>query len=184
MKKVKLAAVILAPLMLLLTACGGSSVKVNNLDANAFASDIKNPGVVVLDVRTAGEFASGHIENAINIDVESSDFDAQIAYPAYDWMGVSKAALEATSRYLARELGKENVRFNLVAAGPLKTIAAKSIPGFEMFEHLWDQRSPLKWDVADPVPSAQAACALLSDWFPKTTGEIIHVDGGFHAVAG
>ena len=79
MKKVKLAAAILAPLMLLLTACGGSSVKVNNLDANAFASDIKNPGVVVLDVRTAGEFASGHIENAINIDVESSDFDAQIA---------------------------------------------------------------------------------------------------------
>ena len=79
MKKVKLAAAILAPLMLLLTACGGSSVKVNNLDANAFASDIKNPGVVVLDVRTAGEFASGHIENAINIDVESSDFDSQIA---------------------------------------------------------------------------------------------------------
>ena len=108
------------------------------------------------------------------------DFDAQIAYPAYDWMGVSKAALEATSRYLARELGKENIRFNLVAAGPLKTIAAKSIPGFEQFEHLWDQRSPLKWDVADPVPSAQAACALLSDWFPKTTGEIVHVDGGFH----
>ena len=112
------------------------------------------------------------------------DFDAQIAYPAYDWMGVSKAALESTSRYLARELGKENIRVNLIAAGPLKTIAAKSIPGFEMFEHLWDQRAPLKWDVADPVPSAQGACALLSDWFPKTTGEVIHVDGGFHAVAG
>jgi enoyl-[acyl-carrier protein] reductase I len=99
-------------------------------------------------------------------------------------MGVAKAALESTNRYLARHMGKENVRFNLIAAGPLKTIAAKSIPGFEQFEHLWDQRSPLKWDVADPVPSAQGAIALLSDWFPKTTGEVIHVDGGFHAVAG
>ena len=112
------------------------------------------------------------------------DFDAQVAWPKYDWMGVAKAALEATSRYLARDLGAENIRINLVAAGPIKTIAAKSIPDFERFEHLWDERSPLHWDVNDPVPAAQAAVALLSDWFPKTTAEIIHVDGGFHAMGG
>jgi enoyl-[acyl-carrier protein] reductase I len=112
------------------------------------------------------------------------DFDGQVAWPKYDWMGVAKAALEATSRYLARDLGAENIRINLVAAGPIKTIAAKSIPDFERFEHLWDERSPLHWDVNDPVPAAQAAVALLSDWFPKTTAEIIHVDGGFHAMGG
>jgi enoyl-[acyl-carrier protein] reductase I len=99
-------------------------------------------------------------------------------------MGVAKAALEATSRYLARDLGAENIRINLVAAGPIRTIAAKSIPDFERFEHLWDERSPMKWDVNDPVPAAQAVVALLSDWFPKTTAEIIHVDGGFHAMGG
>jgi enoyl-[acyl-carrier protein] reductase I len=110
------------------------------------------------------------------------DFDAQVAWPKYDWMGVAKAALESTSRYLARDLGKDNVRVNLIAAGPIKTIAAKSIPGFEEFENVWNQRSPLFWDIADPVPAAQGAVALLSDWFPKTTGEIIHVDGGLHAM--
>ncbi len=112
------------------------------------------------------------------------DFDAQVAWPKYDWMGVAKAALESTSRYLARDLGKENVRVNLIAAGPIKTIAAKSIPGFIEFETVWDSRAPLKWDVTDPVPAAQGAVALLSDWFPKTTGEIIHVDGGVHAIGG
>ncbi len=110
------------------------------------------------------------------------DFDAQVAWPKYDWMGVAKAALESTSRYLARDLGKDNVRVNLIAAGPIKTIAAKSIPGFEEFENVWNQRSPLFWDITDPVPAAQGAVALLSDWFPKTTGEIIHVDGGLHAM--
>jgi enoyl-[acyl-carrier protein] reductase I len=110
------------------------------------------------------------------------DFDAQVAWPKYDWMGVAKAALESTSRYLARDLGKDNVRINLIAAGPIRTIAAKSIPGFNEFESVWNERSPLKWDVADPVPAAQGAVALLSDWFPKTTGEIIHVDGGLHAM--
>jgi enoyl-[acyl-carrier protein] reductase I len=110
------------------------------------------------------------------------DFDAQVAWPKYDWMGVAKAALESTSRYLARDLGKDNVRINLIAAGPIRTIAAKSIPGFSDFEEVWNSRSPLKWDVADPVPAAQGAIALLSDWFPKTTGEIIHVDGGLHAM--
>ncbi len=112
------------------------------------------------------------------------DFDATVAWPKYDWMGVAKAALESTTRYLARDLGPENVRINLVAAGPLRTIAAKSIPGFEEFEALWNQRSALAWDFNDPVPAAQASVALLSDWFPKTTGEIIHVDGGVHAIGG
>jgi len=111
-------------------------------------------------------------------------FDASVAWPKYDWMGVAKAGLESTSRYLARDLGKENVRVNLVAAGPLTTIAAKSIPGFGEFEEIWNGRSPLKWDFSDPDPSARAVIALLSDWFPKTTGEIIHVDGGVHAIGG
>ncbi len=112
------------------------------------------------------------------------DFDASVAWPKYDWMGVAKAALESCSRYLARDLGPENVRVNLVAAGPIKTMAAKSIPGFDEFEGVWDAKSPLKWDVSDPTPAAQACVALLSDWFPKTTGEIVHVDGGVHAIGG
>lgn len=112
------------------------------------------------------------------------DFDATVAWPKYDWMGVAKAALESTSRYLARDLGPENVRINLVAAGPIRTIAAKSIPGFEQFESVWNERAPLAWDVNDPVPAAKAAVALLSDWFPKTTAEIVHVDGGLHAMGG
>jgi enoyl ACP reductase len=110
------------------------------------------------------------------------DFDAQVAWPKYDWMGVAKAALESTSRYLARDLGPENIRINLVAAGPIRTMAAKSIPGFDEFEKVWNQRSPLTWDTTDPIPAAQATVALLSDWFPKTTAEIIHVDGGLHAM--
>ncbi|CAB4963055.1 unannotated protein [freshwater metagenome] len=112
------------------------------------------------------------------------DFDAQVAWPKYDWMGVAKAALESTSRYLARDLGKENIRFNLVAAGPIRTMAAKSIPGFDEFENVWNAKSPLEWDVNNPVPAAQAAVALMSPFFTKTTGEIIHVDGGLHAIGG
>lgn len=110
------------------------------------------------------------------------DFDATVAWPKYDWMGVAKAALESTARYLARDLGKENIRVNLVAAGPIRTMAAKSIPGFAEFESVWNERAPLSWDVTDPVPAAKAAVALLSDWFPKTTAEIIHVDGGLHGM--
>jgi enoyl ACP reductase len=110
------------------------------------------------------------------------DFDAAVAWPKYDWMGVAKAALESTSRYLARDLGPLGVRVNLVAAGPLKTIAAKSIPGFEEFQAVWDTRAPVGWDLSDPEPAARACVALLSDWFPKTTGEIVHVDGGVHAM--
>ena len=111
-------------------------------------------------------------------------FDATVAWPKYDWMGVAKAALESCSRYLARDLGPENIRTNLIAAGPIKTMAAKSIPGFGEFEDVWNDRSPLHWDVSDPIPAAQGTVALLSDWFPKTTGEIIHVDGGVHAIGG
>ena len=111
------------------------------------------------------------------------DFDNSTqAWPVYDWMGVAKAALESTARYLARDLGPSGIRVNLVAAGPLRTMAAKSIPGFERFEAVWSERSPLGWDVRDTEPAARAVVALLSDWFPATTGEIVHVDGGFHAV--
>jgi meromycolic acid enoyl-[acyl-carrier-protein] reductase len=109
------------------------------------------------------------------------DFDATKAWPAYDWMGVAKAALESTARYLARDLGPRKVRVNLVSAGPLKTMAAKSIPGFTGFEEIWSQRAPLGWDLSDPEPAARACVALLSDWFPATTGEIVHVDGGLHS---
>jgi enoyl-[acyl-carrier protein] reductase I len=110
------------------------------------------------------------------------DFDARVAWPAYDWMGVAKAALESCCRYLAKSLGPQGVRVNLVAAGPVRTLAAKSIPGFSQFEDVWDGRAPLGWDVNDGAPVARACVALLSDWFPKTTGELVHVDGGYHAV--
>jgi meromycolic acid enoyl-[acyl-carrier-protein] reductase len=109
-------------------------------------------------------------------------FDATLAWPAYDWMGVAKAALESTARYLARDLGPRGIRVNLMAAGPLKTIAASSIPGFERFEGVWADRAPLGWDLANPDPAARCCVALLSDWFPATTGEIVHVDGGAHAM--
>jgi enoyl-[acyl-carrier protein] reductase I len=110
------------------------------------------------------------------------DFDARVAWPAYDWMGVAKAGLESTARYLARELGPRRIRVNLVAAGPIRTMAAKSIPGFHQFEDAWDSRAPLGWDNNDAGAVARSTLALLSDWFPATTGELIHVDGGFHAM--
>jgi|TARA_B100000953_G_scaffold32229_1_gene25689 enoyl-[acyl-carrier protein] reductase I len=110
------------------------------------------------------------------------DFDARFAWPAYNWMGVAKAALESTSRYLARALGPDGVRVNMVAAGPIRTMAAKSIPGFSEFEDAWSNRAPLGWDVNDGEPVARACVALLSDWFPSTTGEMVHVDGGYHAI--
>jgi meromycolic acid enoyl-[acyl-carrier-protein] reductase len=109
-------------------------------------------------------------------------FDATVAWPVYGWMGAAKAALESTSRYLARELGPDGIRVNLVAAGPLRTMAMKSIPGSKQFEDAWESRAPLGWSVTDTEPSGKAVCALLSEWFPATTGEIVHVDGGFHAV--
>ncbi len=99
-------------------------------------------------------------------------------------MGVAKAALESTARYLARDLGPDGIRVNLVAAGPIRTTAATSIPGFESIEGGWDRRAPLGWDVRDAGPAARAVVALLSDWFPATTAEIVHVDGGVHAMGG
>ncbi len=110
------------------------------------------------------------------------DFDATVAWPLYDWMGVAKAALESITRYLARDLGPTGVRVNLVAAGPVRTMAAKSIPGFASFEDTWAERAPLGWDVHDAEVVAKACIALFSDLLPMTTGEMLHVDGGVHAV--
>lgn len=109
-------------------------------------------------------------------------FDATISWPVYDWMGVAKAALESTSRYLARYLGPDGVRVNLVAAGPLETLAKKAIGGANEFNEVWEQRAPIGWNARDMAPTAKAVVALLSDWFPATTGEIVHVDGGVHAM--
>jgi enoyl-[acyl-carrier protein] reductase I len=109
-------------------------------------------------------------------------FDATISWPVYDWMGVAKAALESTSRYMARYLGPDGVRVNLVAAGPLQTLAKKAIGGADEFDTIWAQRAPIGWDPKDQTPTAKAVVALLSDWFPATTGEIVHVDGGVHAM--
>lgn len=111
------------------------------------------------------------------------DFDNSVAWPAYDWMGVSKSALQSVNRYLAQYLGGDGIRVNLVSAGPLGTVAAKSIPGFTQFENLWQVRAPLGWNPRDPEPVARMACVLLSDYATFTSGEIVHVDGGFHAVA-
>lgn len=108
-------------------------------------------------------------------------FDGRLTWPAYDWMGVSKAALESTSRYLARYLGPDGIRSNIVSAGPLNTIAKKAIPGSTSFDEVWAERAPLNWNPNDPTPTAKAVIALLSDWFPATTGEMIHVDGGLHS---
>ncbi|MGQ0716204.1 MAG: enoyl-ACP reductase FabI [Pseudonocardiales bacterium] len=110
------------------------------------------------------------------------DFDNRQAWPAYDWMGVAKSALESVCRYLARDLGPDGIRVNLVAAGPVRTLAARSIPGFAAFEDAWDGRAPLGWNVDDPTPVARTVCALLSDWLPATTGSMVWADGGFHAV--
>jgi meromycolic acid enoyl-[acyl-carrier protein] reductase len=114
--------------------------------------------------------------------VVALDFDARVAWPAYDWMGVAKAALESLGRYLARDLGADGVRVNLVAAGLVRTMAAKSIPSFSAFVDTWEARAPLGWDVTDAEPVARACVALLSDLFPMTTGELVHVDGGVHAM--
>jgi len=111
------------------------------------------------------------------------DFDNTQAWPGYDWMGVAKSALQSVTRYLARDLGVDKIRVNAVSAGPLGTVAAKSIPGFDKFEEVWAERSPLVWNASDPDPVARMVCLLLSDWAVMTSGEVVHVDGGFHAVA-
>ena len=110
------------------------------------------------------------------------DFDASVAWPIYDWMGVAKAALESVSRYLARDLGPRGIRVNLVSAGPLGTVAARGIPGFEQLASLWREQAPLGWNVENPAPVADAICFLLSDYARAISGEIVHVDGGFHAI--
>jgi enoyl-[acyl-carrier protein] reductase I len=125
--------------------------------------------------------AAAGTDGGAGASVVGLDFDATVAWPAYDWMGVSKAALESLSRYLARDLGPDRIRVNLVAAGPVKTLAAKSIPGFAAFEDTWADRAPLGWDVLDTDVVARACVALFSDLLPMTTGEILHVDGGVHA---
>lgn len=111
------------------------------------------------------------------------DFDNSKAWPVYDWMGVAKMALQTVTRYLTRDLGGDKIRVNAVAAGPLSTVAAKSIPGFKGFEAIWETRAPLGWDPTDPEPVARMACVLMSDWAMMTSGEIVHVDGGFNAIA-
>jgi meromycolic acid enoyl-[acyl-carrier-protein] reductase len=114
--------------------------------------------------------------------VVTLDFDARVAWPVYDWMGVSKAALESVTRYLARDLGPKGIRVNAVSAGPLRTMAAKGIPGFELFADVWARRAPLGWDVGDPTDVARSVLWLLSDWSRRISGELVHVDGGFHAM--
>src|SRR6202020_1344282 len=163
------------------------------------------PPVIELDVADEGHLGSladrvsGHLDgldgvvHAIGfapqaalggnfLETERADVDAAQAWPGYDWMGVAKAGLESCARYLARDLGPRGVRVNLVSAGPLRTMAARSIPGFDGLTALWDTRAPLGWDINDAGPAARACVALLSDWFPATTGEIVHCDGGVHAV--
>jgi len=115
--------------------------------------------------------------------VVTLDFDARVAWPVYDWMGVCKAALESVTRYLARDLGPRRIRVNAISAGPIRTMAAKGIPGFNMFADVWARRAPLGWDVTDPTDVARATLWLLSDWSRGVSGELVHVDGGFHAMA-
>ncbi len=114
--------------------------------------------------------------------VVSLTFDAAVAWPIYDWMGPAKAALESIGRYIARDLGRKNIRCNTVAAGPLDTVAAKSIPAFNSIKGIWNSQSPLLWDSADAGPVADATVFLLSDRARAITGEVLHVDGGYHAM--
>ncbi|HVB05741.1 MAG TPA: enoyl-ACP reductase FabI [Acidimicrobiales bacterium] len=139
--------------------------------------------VSAYSLKTLAESFLPLLEAAGGASIVGLDFDATKAWPGYDWMGVAKAALESLARYLARDLGPKQVRVNLVAAGPIRTMAAKSIPGFSLFEETWNGRAPLGWDVRGDQDAVGMACAaLLSDLFPKTTGEILHVDGGYHAL--
>ena len=158
--------------------CLGNGVLVSEWTDVATAIEISAYSLKVL----AAAFAPLLSKAAGGGSIVGFDFDATVAWPAYDWMGVAKAALESLSRYLARDLGPEGVRVNLVAAGPVKTMAAKSIPGFGAFEDTWAERAPLGWDVLDTEVVARACVALLSDLFPMTTGEMVHVDGGVHAI--
>jgi enoyl ACP reductase len=114
--------------------------------------------------------------------VVSLDFDGRYAWPIYDWMGVAKAGLESITRYLARDLGPFGIRVNTVSAGPVRTMAGKSIPGFDQIADAWLKRAPLGWDMTDATAVGEMCCFLMSDWARFTTGEMIHVDGGYHAM--
>lgn len=158
-------------------ACLGSGVLQAGWEDVSVALQVSAYSLKALAEPFADLLAKGSVPSVVGLD-----FDASVAWPMYDWMGVAKAALESLSRYLARDLGSRKVRVNLVAAGPIRTMAAKSIPGFSRFEEVFAQRAPLGWEITNPEPVAKACVALLSDWFPMTTGEIIHVDGGYHAI--
>ena len=159
------------------TCLGGDIMKARWEDVGAALH------ISAFSLKVLAELALPLMKTAGGGSIVGLDFDnSRVAWPVYDWMGVAKAALESTCRYLARDLGPLGVRVNLVAAGPLRTLSAKSIPGFAQFEDTWTARAPLGWDLRDTEPVARACVALLSDWFPATTGEIVHVDGGFHAV--
>ena len=151
---------------------GGAGQHVLLVSAPAEAADCTDP----LALLTNSTF---HLSDGSLVGLT---FDATVSWPAYNWMGVAKAAMESCNRYLARELGPRGIRSNLIAAGPIRTLAAKSIPGFSKFEDVWDDKAPLGWDVNDSTAVAESTVALLSDWFRGTTGSIIHVDGGYHSV--
>jgi enoyl-[acyl-carrier protein] reductase I len=156
------------------TALGGRFLK-TSWDDVAIAVHVSAFSLKSLAVAALPRMAAGG-------SIVGLTFDATVAWPVYDWMGVAKAAFESTARYLAKDLGPQGIRVNLVAAGPIRTTAAKSIPGFEDFEKIWDERAPIGWDVHNPEPAARGCVALLSDWFPATTATIVHVDGGVHAM--
>jgi len=156
-------------------ACLGESVMTAEWDDVATAVQISTFSLKSLAQAVAPLMTSGG-------SIVGLDFDAAVAWPEYNWMGVAKAGLESLTRYLARDLGPSGIRVNLIAAGPIRTMAASSIPGFNAFESAWNDRAPLGWDVADRTGVARAAVALLSTWFPQTTGSIIRVDGGYHAI--
>jgi enoyl ACP reductase len=158
-------------------SCLGSGVLQAGWEDVSVALQISSYSLKALAGFFADLLAKGSCPSVVGLD-----FDASVAWPMYDWMGVAKAALESLSRYLARDLGAKGIRVNLVAAGPIRTMAAKSIPGFSRFEEVFAARAPLGWEITNPESVAKACVALLSEWFPMTTGEIVHVDGGYHAM--
>ena len=158
------------------TALGGNFLTASWEDV-ATAVQVSTYSLVTLGAGFADLLAKGDAPSVVGLD-----FDATVAWPGYDWMGVAKAGLESANRYLARDLGPRGIRVNLVAAGPLHTIAAHGIAGFETFEPVWEERAPLGWDARDATPVARTVCALLSTWTPGVTGEVVHCDGGVHAV--
>ncbi len=154
----------------------------------AAAGFVGQPWSVVSEVLQVGAWSLAATVNALRplltrgSSVVGLHLDPDRAWPGQDWLGVAHAALAATARYLARDLGPEGVRVNLIACGPQKTLLAKAVPGAEAFAADWARRAPLGWDPTDRTAVAKAAVALLSDWFPATTGSVVHVDGGAHAV--